>query len=289
MARPKRTPVTQPDAGAKANRAFTQVNSVPIPKTPPQLFGSHTPSEHPPQAGPKRSRLPSQSIARKKPCKAGPRTAPVKSLKESKPPKLSTIQSPFDKQCDSKGGKPYRPRQGSKQYSCQIDHLAPNSALRSEQKPIKKREETSVLRARNRPIILDEDECDDEAKMDSAIASVEISGSGKDVELSSSSSKSLAVPWAQRHQGGETPRHAYTIPNDLEGVERALGKDNWNEYMVSMEKMCLGEITREEHARQSNRIFTVFDDITKRRMEKKVMEKIVKPVLGGLMREKMLE
>ncbi|KAH8723796.1 hypothetical protein GQ44DRAFT_709615, partial [Phaeosphaeriaceae sp. PMI808] len=76
------------------------------------------------------------------------------------------------------------------------------------------------------------------------------------------------------------PRHEYPVPAEMESLYKALGENNWNEYLTLMEKKWLGEITENEVMVKSKSIFSVFDECTRRRVEKGVINKVIIPVLG---------
>jgi hypothetical protein len=66
------------------------------------------------------------------------------------------------------------------------------------------------------------------------------------------------------------PRYEYLVPSKLEGIKQALGEEDWIEYLIGTEKKLLGEITEDEFDARSKHLFLVFDEQTRRRIEKLV-------------------
>ncbi|KAH4035481.1 hypothetical protein HBH64_096780 [Parastagonospora nodorum] len=75
------------------------------------------------------------------------------------------------------------------------------------------------------------------------------------------------------------PRYDYLVPDELRGVQRALGDDNWTDYLILMEKRLMGEVTEVDFVVQSKAIFMVFDVKTRTRLEKQIANTVVLPVI----------
>jgi hypothetical protein len=82
----------------------------------------------------------------------------------------------------------------------------------------------------------------------------------------------------QVHSRGRS-RYDYVVPDELRGVHRALGDDNWTDYMMLMEKKLMGEVTEVDFIVQSKAIFMVFDMKTRTRLEKQIANTVVLPVI----------
>jgi hypothetical protein len=130
-------------------------------------------------------------------------------------------------------------------------------------------------RVRSKPVVLDEDpENDDDNEVGSPRATIE---SNEDVLLHLSPSASNTRGRARR--GRPRPQYDYTIPKELESVQRALGEDNWNNYLVLHEEKWVGNITEAQYTAKTRAIFTVFDETARENMEKKMADRVVRPVL----------
>jgi hypothetical protein len=129
-------------------------------------------------------------------------------------------------------------------------------------------------RVRGRPVVLDEDPENDDNEEDSPRATIE---SNEDALMHSPPSASTTRNQARR--GRPRPQYDYWIPKELEGVQRALGEDNWNDYLVLHEKKWMGNITEAQYTARTRAIFTVFDETARENMEKKMVDRVVRPVL----------
>lgn len=85
------------------------------------------------------------------------------------------------------------------------------------------------------------------------------------------------------------PKNDYPVPQGLEGVCRALGEVNWNDYLILMEKRCLETISEAEFAAKASHIFSAHDEATKRRVEGLVMRKVILPVLQARNEQEILQ
>jgi hypothetical protein len=75
------------------------------------------------------------------------------------------------------------------------------------------------------------------------------------------------------------PRFDYPIPQELEGVYRALGEDNWNEYLMLVEKNLLGEVTDEQCSAMASQVFFIEHQATQRKLHKQIVMTVVTPVV----------
>ncbi|KAI4918969.1 hypothetical protein J4E85_009759 [Alternaria conjuncta] len=75
------------------------------------------------------------------------------------------------------------------------------------------------------------------------------------------------------------PRHSYVVPLELIGTKKALGPDNWNEYVYLMEQLWTEEITFDEFGARTQRIFQVIDEGIRRRLNNTVAMKMIVPRL----------
>ncbi|KAI4650664.1 hypothetical protein J4E93_003021 [Alternaria ventricosa] len=78
------------------------------------------------------------------------------------------------------------------------------------------------------------------------------------------------------------PRHSYVVPMELIGTQKALGPDNWNEYVYLMEQLWTEEITFDEFGVRTKRIFQMFDESIRKRLNNTVAMKMIVPRLEEL-------
>ncbi|KAL6706978.1 hypothetical protein ACN47E_004928 [Coniothyrium glycines] len=74
------------------------------------------------------------------------------------------------------------------------------------------------------------------------------------------------------------PRKPYPVPKELEGVKKALGSENWEQYILLMEQLWAGVITGEEFGAKTKSIFLMFDERMKKRLNNLVARHIVVPM-----------
>ncbi|KAH7092527.1 hypothetical protein FB567DRAFT_545674 [Paraphoma chrysanthemicola] len=228
----------------------------------------------------KRSRLPSNDVARKVPRKAVASSPPPESTPHLPRPKPAPARRRAPKQKaqkrhdspttaratpDVRPGAQRRatPRQTTVGTSPFNDH---------EQKPSK---------VRSRPVVRDEDlEDDEDYERDSPMASIE---SSENTSLHSPPSASTSRMHV--HANRPRPQYDYPVPEELEGVHRALGEDNWNDYLILQEAKWIGDITEQQYVARTGAIFAVFDQTTRRNMEKRMANQVIKPVMERHARE----
>jgi hypothetical protein len=93
------------------------------------------------------------------------------------------------------------------------------------------------------------------------------------------------------------PRHKYMVPGKLQGTATALGKplpstayplhlanfsgpDTWNEYIVLMERLVLGEISEPDFDKHATPLFQLFNQKTRHMLNRAIREDMIFPVLG---------
>ncbi|KAF2852552.1 hypothetical protein T440DRAFT_466691 [Plenodomus tracheiphilus IPT5] len=90
-----------------------------------------------------------------------------------------------------------------------------------------------------------------------------------------------------KHQPlGPRPRCQYEVPEALKGVQKAMGPDNWNEYVVLLEKLWAREIHGEDFAAASKVIFMIFDHNMRRKINISMLRDMITPTLEKYMAEK---
>ncbi|KAH6882566.1 hypothetical protein BKA58DRAFT_434324 [Alternaria rosae] len=75
------------------------------------------------------------------------------------------------------------------------------------------------------------------------------------------------------------PKYSYVVPLELLGTQKALGPDNWDEYVYLMEQLWTEEITFDEFGKRTKRIFQVFDESIRKRLNNTVAMKMIVPRL----------
>jgi hypothetical protein len=140
----------------------------------------------------------------------------------------------------------------------------------------------TTARGRHRNLNSDEDTDDDTDDQSPPRKSIEVRRTSRITQAST-----IATPTPATHtqllQGvrRQRPRtqYEYVVPDKLEGIQRALGDDNWTGYVVLVEQKVLEEITQEQFLAQSNEIFQAFDDRTRAKIERQVTNKMVVPAI----------
>lgn len=75
------------------------------------------------------------------------------------------------------------------------------------------------------------------------------------------------------------PRSNLVVPEVLKGIQKALGTDNWNEYLVLLEKLWREEIHGKEFAAATKAIFLAYDDRMRKRINDLMFMEMIKPGL----------
>lgn len=76
----------------------------------------------------------------------------------------------------------------------------------------------------------------------------------KTVEVSTPTHAVVTVSQPQRPKRSQ-PKFTYNLTSELEGIKRALGEDDWIEYVALVEERESGEISGSEFEKQERRIF----------------------------------
>lgn len=267
------------------NQNNTQKGFDPARQATPQLEGRPMWPNYPPGVPhplQMYSRLPPNSVARKAPRKS------VVSTTATNSPNLPTRSA---RPAQRRGSKQeYRekhkidPRAQTRQDS-RNDTPALDQEARFEQEKTRHDGPQGPPRvpARSRPLVLDDDDEHDDGDEQTPIDSIEEdSASDEDLHFASTTPARTTrgqfranLPARQR----QSPRYQYTVPKGLQGVQRALGEDNWNEYVILAEKRLLGEMTEMEFIKSSKAIFLVFDEETSYKIERQIANKMVMPVI----------
>ncbi|KAF1916511.1 hypothetical protein BDU57DRAFT_234343 [Ampelomyces quisqualis] len=214
------------------------------------------------------SRLPPNGVSRKAPRKC----AVSNTLTHS--PQLPTRSS---KPAQRRGSKQeYREKhKGQVQQDSRNDTPALDQEAPCQQRQIRHGDDQRLPRApvRSRPLVLEDDDEVDDGDEHVPMASIEVDAvSDDELPLASSTRANLV---SQRPR----PRHRYQVPKGLKGVQLALGEDNWDEYVMLVEKRLLGEIAEIEFIKRSRAIFLVFNGDTRGRIEALMANKMVMPVM----------
>jgi hypothetical protein len=225
------------------------------------------------------SRLPSTDVGRK-----APRKSIASSPRNSLPQVLSIDNRSTQAQTSNDGH--CKKRKDSigpqRQEIVKNDTHKRRKVARPEEKSSPGRGRRCPLSASTRrPIIVDIEDGDEEDERNrhpSPGASYEISASKTPTANARSARNTRKnVPAAQRSPAPR-PRYVYIVSKKLEGIKKALGEDDWNEYLILTERKLLGEITEDEFKAQSKRIFLVLDKQTGGRIEEIVVN-MVAPVV----------
>jgi hypothetical protein len=75
------------------------------------------------------------------------------------------------------------------------------------------------------------------------------------------------------------PGYEYDVPPQLGGLKRALGADDWTEYLILVEGYALKEITEDEFNAISGRIFYVVHAQLREKIQNMVVKRMVLPVV----------
>ncbi|KAH7066283.1 hypothetical protein BKA63DRAFT_159131 [Paraphoma chrysanthemicola] len=228
----------------------------------------------------RRSRLPSNDVARKVPRKAVASSPPPESTPHLSRPKPAPArrrapkqraQNRHDSPTTARATPDVRP--GAQRLATpRRTAVGTSPFVEHEQQPSK---------VRSKPVVLEEElEDDEDYEKDSPRASIE-----------SSENTSLHSPpfvsASRNHTQAKRPRpqHDYPIPEELESVHQALGKDNWNDYLILQEAKWIGDITEQQYVARTGAIFAVFDQTTRRNMENRMANQVIKPVMERHARE----
>ena len=244
-------------------------------------------TESPALPGHKRSRLPSNDVARK---------APRKSTASS-PLQNSATRSSAGKPVKARG-RPTKQNSRSRQDSPSLSQptpIAKNRVGRPAKLTASTRKDTQVgddhvaplTLARSRPVVLDDDD-EDDVDIPPRAAAETYKTNTSYFNPTSTDDASITQKAVQLRPRPRRPRpqYDYPVPEEMEGIYHALGEDNWNEYLVLIEKERMGVIMEEQVAMESKHLFSVFDESTRRRMERQMTDKVVLPVMQQVKEER---
>jgi hypothetical protein len=260
-------PYTYDAAGSKTVEAMPPISSPPV--SLPQGY--------------KRSRLPSDAAARKAPKKAqsSPQHSPPVQMYSHAVPTKQTfpLQKHAIKQADgskkiaqvAKRGRPLGSKNGTPK-------LAKATLGGHQLTPHKKNPNEATPASRKRRLVLDEE---DETGVQ-VVATIE--GGNINPERRGLSQLPSIAPRAQSERSKvpknePTPQLEYDIPEELQGVCRALGPYNWSEYLTLMEQLWTGNISGQEFAASSKSIFLMFDEKMRKKMNNMMAMQVVVPML----------
>ncbi|KAI8932390.1 hypothetical protein NX059_010577 [Plenodomus lindquistii] len=85
---------------------------------------------------------------------------------------------------------------------------------------------------------------------------------------------------------GPFPRCQYEVPDSLKGIQQAMGPDNWNEYVVLLEKLWTREMHGEDFAAASKAILSLPNENMRKKMNSRMLKHMIAPVLDKHMAEK---
>ncbi|KAH7406551.1 hypothetical protein DE146DRAFT_574062, partial [Phaeosphaeria sp. MPI-PUGE-AT-0046c] len=132
--------------------------------------------------------------------------------------------------------------------------------------------------ARGRRAILEED--DEYVNGNEAIPSIEIDPTSSPAPLAASTRTRNSQVGISNEYVQPRSKYEHAVPKGLRKIQRAVGDDNWTEYLTLLEKKILGNITEQEFTAQSTALFMVFDDErTRARIEKRIVVEVVTPMI----------
>jgi hypothetical protein len=246
-----------------------QVDNFHLPSEPvwPNFNPGYPPTGYPSQSGQMPSRLPDNNVGRKAPRKGTPNI--LRSSHTPAPLLQSTVQDDYRRQHNA---------------SQSLQHQQSSSIGRSEpaQQAFPTQNVTAPLQDRPNPLPtatrgrrrnLNNDSNHDELPPRQPI---------KRSRRERSPEISTPTPASNRRgMDRQQPRtrYKYTVPTELESIQRALGEDSWTYYLVLVEQKVLGEITEDWLFTQSKKLFEVFDDRVRNKIEREVTNKMVMPAI----------
>jgi hypothetical protein len=95
-------------------------------------------------------------------------------------------------------------------------------------------------------------------------------------EQASSSIRTQTCPSEKCHR--RRLRDDYIVPPELEGVERALGSEDWIDYLMLAKKRVLNEITEAEYHAATRRLFYVINSKLREQIQAEVIKSMVELV-----------
>ncbi|XPS81686.1 hypothetical protein M3J09_013614 [Ascochyta lentis] len=129
----------------------------------------------------------------------------------------------------------------------------------------------------HRAIVKQQVVSDEDNKIGPLISSMVVGDEPK-IEPAASLITKRGRPCVKKQNVRPQPRYEYDVPPELEGVKRALGLDNWTEYVTLAEKYVLKEIAETEFNAVSQRMFSV-DAKLRERIHGMIANSIITPVV----------
>jgi hypothetical protein len=264
--------------------ASKYVHSVPDLKSPEEYNPQHSAQALWPNFSPgypyipvkKQSRLPPDDVGRKVPRKSIASTSVTNSASRpsiSKP--IPTPRRTAKEVHRFKRNSAVPVRQSTPARQCdtlEFSLFAPRAS------PLNDHQRLPPTSIRSQAVALDNDvEVDDANEADIPRLTMErcIGSSSTSVPTKESSDKNIICQARPRGH----PWYRYPIPKKLEGLHRALGKENWSDYLLVTEKRLLGEITEKQFVSKTRHIFLTSNESTRRRMDNLMVRTVVMPVL----------
>lgn len=261
--------------------ASSAVSSFPGPsivsQASPRSSASHVSPKASRHLGPKQSRLPPDTVARKAPRKS--------SVAPTRPAKLKSTSKVSKEKSKSKS-KSTTPRLNKSSSKLKDTRSSPVSSKKTSQdvtlqlqqsvsvadSPIPSECARHTVAVQDRKMIQDEDN-----KLASPLPCIETQPRSEKGLLSSP-----VTTRQQTHTSKDVlrpqSRYKYEVPSELNGVKRALGEDDWTEHLVLMEKLVLEEVTEKEYNATSRRIFQIMDGKLHGKIQSMV-KRMVTPVI----------
>jgi hypothetical protein len=146
--------------------------------------------------------------------------------------------------------------------------------------PTKKPTRLHHTPAQSRPAVVlhDEDESDDDDLPLRAICQAKNAGTPVGRTKTTTTTKNANTENRCSIRRPQT-QFEYGVPGELESIHKALGEDNWTDFIILVEKKYLKQITDAEFAAKSKRIFMTFDDKVRVIIESKIAKLMVLPAI----------
>lgn len=263
---------------------------------PVRALWPNFPPGYVPQPGHGYSRLPSSDVARK-----APRKSSASSPAQPSPPQLANGTpkprqgrtakqdyhrkhgSPLPSECTStaknstaRATKPASPAQ----RSTPLESLT----LLTNLTPLKGPKSPHPSSARSRPVVLDDEDDEDESDDDDLPLRTTLRTENGCTPVRGPTTITANPGRHNRYRANPSrsrprPRFEYSVPEELQGIHRALGEDNWSDYIILLEKKAMKQITETQFVAKSKGIFMVFNDRTRERIERQVVRTMVLPAI----------
>jgi hypothetical protein len=273
--------------GAIANSPYARAEFMlpkayhPLSPGRPPLWPTYSPGYNVP-VSPMHSRLPPNNVARKAPRKSTASAPPQKGPLQRSTIKVESTQNRKTKREDNL----QRELSDTPQHE-EGAHVGQRKRLKTAHRtPVEKSihasdiPDLSLAPTRGRRRVIEDDENDDGNEDNIPIPSIEsdTAGTAGSVTRAASSAAQRSKRLQTFQSQNPRPRYDYTIPKKLETIKQALGEEDWDEYVIATEENFLGKITGDEFDARSKRLFMVFDEQTRWRIEK-LVDYMVAPVV----------